>query len=171
MSAAVSRLPMTGKNLGSLAFIEGKTCPASRASTWSIASPTPSYFATMGIPLRAGRYFDEHDDANPAAVLLINETMARKFWPGESAVGKRVKLSSHSGARAVDHGGRRGGRCAALRPGHRAPRRGLPALRGESAGRADPGDPHEHGRGRAQEHAERPQCAGWTRRFRPTTSS
>ena len=48
----------------------------------------------MGIPLLAGRYLDDHDEANPAAVLLVNETMARKYWPGEDVVGKRLKLSS-----------------------------------------------------------------------------
>ncbi len=93
-AGAVSRLPMTGKNLGNLAFIEGKSVPGQPGFDVEYRVATPSYFATMGIPLRAGRYFDDHDDANPAAVLLINETMARKFWPGESAVGKRVKLSS-----------------------------------------------------------------------------
>jgi putative ABC transport system permease protein len=93
-AGAVSRLPMTGKNLGSLAFVEGKSVPGQPGFDVEYRVASPSYFATMGIPLRAGRYFDEHDDANPAAVLLINETMARKFWPGESAVGKRVKLSS-----------------------------------------------------------------------------
>ena len=94
MLAAVSRLPMMGKNLGSLAFIEGKSVPGQPGFDVEYRVAAPSYFATMGIPLRAGRYFDEHDDANPAAVLLINETMARKYWPGESAVGKRLKLSS-----------------------------------------------------------------------------
>jgi putative ABC transport system permease protein len=53
---------------------------------------TDNYFATMGIPLRAGRLFDRQDDAQADGVLLINQTMARRFWPGESAVGKRVKL-------------------------------------------------------------------------------
>ena len=93
-AGAVSRLPMTGKNLGSLAFVEGKSVPGQPGFDVEYRVASPSYFATMGIPLRAGRYFDDHDDANPGAVLLINETMARKFWPGESAVGKRVKLSS-----------------------------------------------------------------------------
>ncbi len=60
---------------------------------------TRTYFATMGIPLRAGRYFDEHDDANPGPVLLVNQTMARKYWPGENAVGKRLKLTSRRSAR------------------------------------------------------------------------
>jgi hypothetical protein len=87
-------LPMTGKNLGSLAFIEGKSTPGQPGFDVEYRVATPSYFATMGIPLRAGRYFDNHDDANPAAVVLVNQSMARKFWPGESAVGKRIKLSS-----------------------------------------------------------------------------
>ncbi len=93
-AGAVSRLPMMGKNLGSLAFIEGKSVPGQPGFDVEYRVAAPSYFATMGIPLRTGRYFDEHDDGNPAAVLLINETMARKYWPGESAVGKRLKLSS-----------------------------------------------------------------------------
>jgi putative ABC transport system permease protein len=92
--AAVSRLPMMGQNLGSWAFVEGKSVPGQPGFDVEYRVATPSYFATMGIPLRAGRYFDEHDDANAGAVLLINETMARKFWPGEDAVGKRLKLSS-----------------------------------------------------------------------------
>ena len=92
--AAVSRLPMMGQNLGSWAFVEGKSVPGQPGFDVEYRVATPSYFATMGIPLRAGRYFDEHDDANAGAVLLINETMARKYWPGENAVGKRLKLSS-----------------------------------------------------------------------------
>src|SRR5260370_37288352 len=90
----VSRRPMTGKNLGSLAFIEGKSVPGQPGFDVEYRVATPSYFATMGIPLRAGRYFGEHDNANPGALVLINETMARKYWPGEDAVGKRLKLVS-----------------------------------------------------------------------------
>ena len=44
--------------------------------------------------MRSGRLFDEHDDANPGAVLVINETAARRFWPGQDVVGRRVKLSA-----------------------------------------------------------------------------
>jgi putative ABC transport system permease protein len=48
----------------------------------------------MGIRLRAGRYYDERDDANPRDVIVINQAMARRLWPGEDAVGKRVRLTS-----------------------------------------------------------------------------
>ena len=92
--AAVSRLPLTGRSLGSWVFVEGKSMPGAPAAEVEYRVATGSYFATMGIPLRAGRLFDDHDDANAAAVMLINQTMARKFWPGENPIGKRVKLGA-----------------------------------------------------------------------------
>jgi putative ABC transport system permease protein len=92
--AAVSRLPLMGANLGSWMFLEGRYTPGEPGHDVEYRVATPNYFATMGIPLRGGRLFDDHDDANPGAVLLINETAARKYWPGESAIGKRVKLGA-----------------------------------------------------------------------------
>jgi putative ABC transport system permease protein len=53
---------------------------------------TPEYFRVTGIPLRQGRQFTEKDDANVPQVAVINETMARRFWPNESSLGKRIKL-------------------------------------------------------------------------------
>lgn len=51
-----------------------------------------AYLQTMRIPLRAGRYFDEHDNGQGMPVAIINETMARQYWPGEDVLGKRFKL-------------------------------------------------------------------------------
>lgn len=48
------------------------------------------YFQAMGIPLLEGRFFSTSDDARTGHVALVNETMARSFWPGESPVGKRI---------------------------------------------------------------------------------
>ena len=50
------------------------------------------YLKTMNIPLRQGRYFDSHDNAQSMPVAIINETMARQYWPGENALGRRFKL-------------------------------------------------------------------------------
>ena len=50
------------------------------------------YLKTMNIPLRQGRYFDDRDDEQSLPVVIINETMARQYWPGESALGRRFKL-------------------------------------------------------------------------------
>jgi predicted permease len=51
---------------------------------------SPSYFETMGIRLLQGRVFTSADTADRPGVAIVNETLARRFWPGESAVGKRI---------------------------------------------------------------------------------
>jgi putative ABC transport system permease protein len=50
----------------------------------------PEYFRTMGIPLLKGREFTERDDFNSAPVLIINEALARKYFPNEDPIGKRI---------------------------------------------------------------------------------
>jgi putative ABC transport system permease protein len=47
----------------------------------------------LGVPLRRGRYLEERDSATAPQVALVNETMARKFWSGQDAVGKRFESS------------------------------------------------------------------------------
>src|SRR5262249_33084332 len=59
-----------------------------------VGEVTPDYFRAMGIPLRAGRYFTENDNADAPRVLLLNEALARKLFPGEDAVGKRVNAAT-----------------------------------------------------------------------------
>jgi predicted permease len=49
------------------------------------------FFRAMGIPLKRGRVFTNEDRADTTPVVVINETMARRFWPGEDAVGKRIR--------------------------------------------------------------------------------
>lgn len=49
------------------------------------------YMEAMGLKLRQGRFFDDHDNAQSQMVAIINETMARQFWPGENALGKRFR--------------------------------------------------------------------------------
>ncbi len=90
--ATVSRLPLGSSNLGTWVFVEGKSIPGEPGVDVEYRSSTPSYFATMNIPLRAGRLFDDHDAAAP--IVLVNETMARSFWPAENPVGKRIRLGA-----------------------------------------------------------------------------
>lgn len=89
---AVSRLPLLGSNLGSWLWIEGKTFPHGQEPSVEYRVASGSYFSTMGIPLRAGRVFDEHDTAGAAGIALINETAAHLYWPGENPVGQQIKL-------------------------------------------------------------------------------
>ncbi|HYU15063.1 MAG TPA: FtsX-like permease family protein, partial [Candidatus Acidoferrum sp.] len=58
---------------------------------WQIVGD--DYFATMGIPIMEGRGFDEGDRVGAQPVVLVNQTMARKFWPGLDPIGRRVTLA------------------------------------------------------------------------------
>jgi predicted permease len=89
---AVSRLPLTGANIGSALTIEGSRAAAGETPEVEYRVATPSYFATMGIPLRSGRLFDARDEAAPGQVVLINQSAAKRYWPGQDPVGKRIKL-------------------------------------------------------------------------------
>ncbi|MDY7093922.1 MAG: ABC transporter permease [Acidobacteriota bacterium] len=55
---------------------------------------SPGYFATMGIPLKAGRVFNPQDREDSRPVVVINEAMARQFWPDESPLGERLVMGS-----------------------------------------------------------------------------
>ena len=71
--------------------IEGREDAAKDAAPrLAIDAVTPGYFRSMGIELVEGRDFDDRDlNAATGRVSVVNETMARRFWPGQSAVGKR----------------------------------------------------------------------------------
>jgi putative ABC transport system permease protein len=56
----------------------------------------PRYFETMQMPLRVGRPFDDHDTAGGLPVVIVNEELARTQWPGQTAIGKRIKMGSPS---------------------------------------------------------------------------
>lgn len=55
------------------------------------------YFGILGVSLRSGRFFDTTDDRNSALVAIVDETIARRYWPGQQAVGKRIQLTPADG--------------------------------------------------------------------------
>ncbi len=71
---------------------DGEPRPAGGGPGVRLRMTTLGYFDTMRIPLLEGRIFDGHDDRTKPRVLIVNETMARRTWPGESPVGKRLVL-------------------------------------------------------------------------------
>jgi putative ABC transport system permease protein len=54
----------------------------------------PNYFETIGIPFFKGRLFGNQDQVNTPPVLIINQTLAQRFWPGQDALGKQIKFVS-----------------------------------------------------------------------------
>jgi putative ABC transport system permease protein len=102
-AATTSGLPLTGWYSDTGFQIEGRpnnngvvdrSIPPDRNAYghvyfWTV---TPDYFKTMGIALRQGRVLQPSDDANAPLVVVINERMARSYWPNESPLGKRIQL-------------------------------------------------------------------------------
>ena len=91
-AAAVSHLPLDG-DAGWIALAIEDHPVAEGASAWTAEQRfiTPGYFDVMGIPLRQGRSFDARDGISAPGAIVINDTMARRYWPGESAIGRRIK--------------------------------------------------------------------------------
>jgi predicted permease len=89
-------LPWTGydENIGGF-LVEGRPPDFGSRTTGRYHVASRDFFQTMGIPLVEGRFFTDHDDENAPSVLIVNRTMAQMYWPGESAVGKRISFDDH----------------------------------------------------------------------------
>ena len=68
--------------------------PASASPHVVQTAVTPGYFDAMGITLRRGRFFDPTDKADGELVAVINETAARRYWPGQDPIGRRFAIGS-----------------------------------------------------------------------------
>ena len=92
-AALVLGLPFSG-NGGSegIALLDRDTPPKGAEPQVMVNTTTPSYFETMGIPFISGRLFNDQDRLDTPPVFIINQTMARQFWPDESPLGKTIKL-------------------------------------------------------------------------------
>jgi len=86
----VNALPITGGPSTDFAIVGQAVPPTNDEPSADIRTADSAYFQTMGIPLLAGREFTEADNATAPRVMLINETMARQFWPNKNPVGHRV---------------------------------------------------------------------------------
>ena len=74
-------------------LIEGEPAPAAeqrRDNASGFHSVSPNYFSAMATPLVTGRQFNDADTADSAQVVIINQAMADRYWPGESPIGKRI---------------------------------------------------------------------------------
>jgi putative ABC transport system permease protein len=92
-AAAASALAIDGSDWNSIFVAEGKPVPARHDQLPSSAFTviTSAYFTTMDTPLVRGRVFTAADREGSALVILVNESLARRIWPGEDPLGKRIK--------------------------------------------------------------------------------
>jgi putative ABC transport system permease protein len=92
--SAINFLPLSGLRDSVKLTIEGHIPAAPEEQPFAMYSVIgPEYFHTMGIPLLKGRGLTEKDSDEANGVVLINESMARRYWPDEDPVGKRIRPS------------------------------------------------------------------------------
>ncbi|MGH9915881.1 MAG: ABC transporter permease, partial [Pyrinomonadaceae bacterium] len=95
-SAASDGLPFSGTNSTTYAVIGQPIPEVSKRSLTDIASVTPTYFGTMGIPLVNGRNFAESDRLDSSKLVIISKAMAERVFAGQNPIGQRLIVGSQS---------------------------------------------------------------------------
>jgi putative ABC transport system permease protein len=92
-ASATGTLPLSGNNWGRSLTVEGfPVLSVGQAPMIQHTVVTPGYFRTMGITLLAGRDFNDADVRGAPPVTIVDERLARQYWPNDSALGKRVRF-------------------------------------------------------------------------------
>jgi putative ABC transport system permease protein len=99
--ALVSRLPYSGSNDIPFDIVGRPVAPDEPARTAEMRTVTPNYFATMQIPMVRGRAITSVDDTTGPVEVVLNRTMAEKYWPGEDPVGRQLHLFNPKGPLAT----------------------------------------------------------------------
>jgi predicted permease len=90
-AALTDRVPLTGGQSPAPIAVMGRPVPPmSERPQANRHLVSPKYFSTLGIPIRAGRDFDERDSARVPHVVIVNETFARRHFPGEDPIGRTL---------------------------------------------------------------------------------
>ena len=94
-AGATTALPLGGNEWSRYFGIDGRPAPSSLAQVPSVyyRQVTPGYFQTMGATLRGGRWLTEQDGPGQTLVAVVNETLARRFWPNEDPIGQRILMN------------------------------------------------------------------------------
>jgi putative ABC transport system permease protein len=95
---AVNGLPLTGLGGGSTFTVDGRPAPPlDQRPVALLRSATSAYFRAMGIPLLAGRGLAESDTSQAPPVIVVNQTLARRFWPAGNPIGGRLVVDALNG--------------------------------------------------------------------------
>jgi putative ABC transport system permease protein len=93
-AALINHLPLGGSGSTTNFLVDGvPDPPPGQEFGAGYRVCTPDYFKTMGIPVVRGRSFTETDTADRRRVIIVNETLAKRFWPAGDAVGKRIRFT------------------------------------------------------------------------------
>ncbi len=93
-AAVVNYLPLGGSNSSDAFLIEGvPEPPPGQDFIGRYRVCTPRFFETLGISIVKGRVFTEQDKADAPPVIMVNETLAKRFWPNADAIGKRMRFT------------------------------------------------------------------------------
>ena len=93
-AGAINALPLGGAEFSWTFFIEGRQSSDEPLGRVDYRVVTPDFFRTIGIPLKRGRIFTEQDGQGSTPVGIINEAMARRYWPDEDPIGKRFRMQA-----------------------------------------------------------------------------
>jgi putative ABC transport system permease protein len=93
-AAVVNRIPLVGGQTNAIT-LEHSANGDTKEFYIDSRTVTGEYFATLGIPLVAGRAFTDNDDLSAPRVAIVDEQIARQMWPGEQAVGKRFRIANN----------------------------------------------------------------------------
>ncbi len=89
----ITFMPLSFSGMNFSFSVEGRTAPSDMNLPFALFRVvSPDYFRAMGIPLLRGRYFETQDSQDTTPVTLINRRLAEQYWPGEDAIGKRIKV-------------------------------------------------------------------------------
>jgi putative ABC transport system permease protein len=94
---ATSHLPLSGADSRRGLTIEGREPTNDSPTRAHVRSVLPDYFRAMGMTLIAGRGLAETDDARAVPVAIVNQTMAERYWPGVSPIGRRLRFNGDDG--------------------------------------------------------------------------
>jgi predicted permease len=78
-------------------FLPDRHGPNDKGIVVDVARVAPEYFATIGVPILQGRNFTSVETPKSPGVVIVNAAMARKFWPNQNAIGKRIRLLKYDG--------------------------------------------------------------------------
>jgi predicted permease len=90
-AGATDWIPLSGNNNDSVILAEGyQMKPGESVISPAVADVTPGYFEAMGVSLVRGRFFDARDAAAAPKVAIVDEKLARRFWPNQDPIGRRL---------------------------------------------------------------------------------